>query len=76
MTGAAPALRYSIEARGWLTDVDGFARLTVPAPAFERIAVRVRRGNIQVVDATQAGVVGSGIVQLELHTGQGTVQKR
>lgn len=76
VTGPAPALRYSIEARGWLTDVDGFARLTVPAPAFGRIAVRVRRGNIRVVDATQAGVVRSGIVQLELHTGQGTVQKR
>ena len=72
--GAAPALRYSIEARGWLTDVDGFARLSVPALAFEHIAVRVGRGNIQVVDATQARVVGSGIVHLELHTGAGTVQ--
>jgi hypothetical protein len=47
----------------------------VPAPAFERVAVRVKRGNIQVVDATRAGVVGSGIVQLELHTGRGTVQR-
>jgi len=75
VAGAASALRYSIEARGWLTDVDGFARLTVPASAFERIAVRLKRGNIQVVDATQMRVAASGIVQLELNTGRGTVQR-
>lgn len=74
-TGPPRALRYLIEARGWLTDVDGLARLTVPAPAFERIRVRVGRGNIQVVDATQAGVVRGGAVRLELRTGQGTVQR-
>jgi lipid A 4'-phosphatase len=71
----APGLRYSIEERGWLTDVDGFARLAVPAAAFARIVVRVGRGNIQVVDATQARVVSSGVVQLELDTGSGTVQR-
>ena len=70
-----PALHYSIEARGWLTDVDGFARLTVPAAAFSRIGVRVRRGNIRVVDATQAGVVRNGTVGLDLHTGRGSVQR-
>ena len=75
LPGPPPALRYSIEARGWLTDVDGFAKLTVPASAFGRIEVRVRRGNIQVVDATQARVVSNGIVQLELHSGRGTVQR-
>jgi lipid A 4'-phosphatase len=69
-----PALRYSIEAHGWLTDVDGFARLTVPATAFAHIVVRVERGNIQLVDATQAHVVSSGVLQLDLHTGWGTVQ--
>jgi len=75
-TGApVPALHYSIEARGWLTDVDGFARLTVPAAAFSRIGVRVRRGNIRVVDATQAGVVRNGTVGLDLHTGRGSVQR-
>ncbi len=75
LAGLAPALRYSIEARGWLTDVDGFASLKVPASAFERIRVRVGRGNIEVVDATQAGVVRNGTVQLELHTGRGTVRR-
>jgi lipid A 4'-phosphatase len=71
----APALRYAIEAQGWLTDVDGFARLTVPAAAFERIRVRVGRGDIRVVDATRAGVVRTGAVALELSTGRGTMQR-
>ena len=74
VTGPAPSLRYSIEERGWLTDVDGFARLTVPASAFGRIRVRLGQGDIEVLDATQAGVVRVGAVQLDLHTGWGMVQ--
>jgi membrane-associated PAP2 superfamily phosphatase len=73
VAGPAPALRYAIVARGWLTDVDGFARLTMPASAFARIRVRVGQGDIDVLDATQSGVVSSGAVQLDLHTGRGTV---
>lgn len=73
--GRAPVLRYSIEARGWLTDVDGYASLTVPAAAFERIRVRVGRGNIRVADTTRAGVVRAGSVRLDLSTGRGTVQR-
>jgi hypothetical protein len=74
ITDPAPALRYAIVAHGWLTDVDGFARLTVPAPAFGRIRVRLGQGDIEVMDATRAGVVRFGAVQLDLHTGRGTVQ--
>lgn len=73
--GPAPVLRYSIEARGWLTDVDGFARFTAPASAFERIRVRLGQGDIRIVDATQAHAVRNGMVQLELQTGRGTVQR-
>lgn len=73
--GAPSALRYSIEARGWLTDVDGLARLTVPARAFARIRVRVGHGNIRVVDTTRAGAVRAGSVQLELSTDRGMVQR-
>jgi lipid A 4'-phosphatase len=75
VAGPPPALRYSIEARGGLTDVDGLAILTLPAPAFARIRVRLGRGNIRVVDATRAGAVRGGSVQLELRTGRGTVQR-
>jgi hypothetical protein len=70
----APVLRYSIEARGWLTDVDGLVRLTVPASAFGRIRVQVARGNIRVIDTTQAGVVRARALQLELHTAAGAVR--
>ncbi|HEV8019220.1 MAG TPA: phosphatase PAP2 family protein [Steroidobacteraceae bacterium] len=69
-----PRLRYRIEARGWLTDVDGLATLGVPGDAFERVIVNVRRGNIQVTDATRAGVVAQRRVRLELHSGHGHVQ--
>jgi len=71
---AAPTLRYSIEERGLFTDVDGFVRLTVPATAFERIRVRVGRGDIQVLDTTRTGVVGTRALPLELHTAGGTVR--
>jgi lipid A 4'-phosphatase len=69
-----PRLRYRIEARGWLTDVDGLATLAVPADAFERVIVSVGRGNIQVTDATRAGVVAQRRVRLELHSGRGHVR--
>jgi len=69
-----PRLRYRIEARGWLTDVDGLATLAVPGDAFERVIVNVGRGDIQVTDATRAGVVTQRRVRLELHSGRGHVQ--
>lgn len=71
----APVLRYRLEEQGWLTDVDGFATLTVPATAFERVRVWVRHGDIDVVDATRAGVVQAGGVELQLTTGRGTVRR-
>ncbi|MGP8033666.1 MAG: hypothetical protein ACLPQ6_05910 [Steroidobacteraceae bacterium] len=71
----APVLRYSLEARGWLVHANGFATLQIPAAAFERVRVWVRRGDIHVVDATRAGVVRTGLVELQLTTGQGTVER-
>jgi lipid A 4'-phosphatase len=66
-------LRYRIEARGWLTDVDGAATLRVPAAAFERVIVRVGRGNIRVADTTRARGASARAVQLELHTERGQI---
>jgi lipid A 4'-phosphatase len=71
--GPPAELRYAIAARGALTDVDGFVRLTIPGSAFERIRVRLGRGDIRVVDTTRAGVVRTGGVRLDLHTGRGAV---
>jgi hypothetical protein len=68
-----PRLRYRIEARGVLTDIDGSATLRVPAAAFERLIVHVGRGDIRVTDSTRAGVVQEGAVRLELHADHGRV---
>jgi lipid A 4'-phosphatase len=70
-----PALRYRIESRGWLTDVDGAATVRVPAGAFERVVVRLQRGNIRLSDLTRAGVVASGHIRLELRTDHGHIQR-
>ena len=70
-----PALRYRIESRGWLTDVDGMATLRVPAAAFERVSIRLGRGNIRVSDLTRSRVVATGRIRLELHTTRGQIQR-
>ncbi len=70
-----PALRYRIEARGWLTDVDGAATVRVPAGAFDRVIVKLRRGNIHLSDLTRAGVAASGRLRLELRTDHGHIQR-
>jgi len=69
-----PALRYRIESRGWLTDVDGMATLRVPAAAFDRVIVSLGRGNIRVSDLTRSRVVAAGRVRLELRTARGRVE--
>ncbi len=67
-------VRYRIEERGWLTDVDGAATLHVPASAFDRLSITVRRGDILVTDSTRAAVVAHRVVRLELHTARGQVR--
>ena len=69
-----PALRYRIESRGWLTDVDGLATVRVPAAAFDRVIVSVQRGNIRVSDLTRSGVVASGRLRVELRAARGHTQ--
>jgi lipid A 4'-phosphatase len=68
------ALRYRIESRGWLTDVDGSATLRVPARGFDAVTVDLRRGNIRVSDLTRAHLAALGRVHLQLHTARGHVQ--
>jgi len=69
-----PALRYRIESRGWLTDVDGMATLRVPAAAFDRVSVSLGRGNILVSDLTRSHVTAADRIHLELRTGRGHIQ--
>ncbi|HEY2341112.1 MAG TPA: phosphatase PAP2 family protein [Steroidobacteraceae bacterium] len=68
------ALRYRIDSRGWLTDLDGMAILRVPAAAFDSVIIVVGRGNIRVSDLTRARVAAAGSIRLELHTARGHVQ--
>ena len=69
-----PRLRYRIRSHGWLTDVDGEARLSVPATAFDRVTVALGSGNIRVSDITRTGVLRTHRVQLDLRTGRGEVR--
>jgi lipid A 4'-phosphatase len=70
-----PTLQYRITERGWFTDLNGAASIRVPAGRLKRLVVRVDRGNIKVTDATQAGVIKQGRLQLNLRTRQGVVQQ-
>jgi len=74
VTQPVRALRYRVESRGWLTDVDGLATLFVPATAFDRVIVSLGRGNIRVSDSTHAGLLGAKRVRVQLHTNRGNVQ--
>ena len=69
-------MRYRIESRGWLTDVDGLATVRVPAAAFDRVIVSVQQGNIRVSDLTRSGVVASGRLRVELRAARGHIPPR
>lgn len=72
---ARAMLGYSIEQRGWFTDLSGQARIQLPLLDFQRIVIELDRGNITVTDLTRAGAVRSGRVRLELETKTGYVQR-
>lgn len=68
-----PTLRYLIEQHGWFTDLDAGVSVRLPIGQLERIAVRLERGNVKIVDATRARVVASGRLRLDLRTQAGQV---
>ncbi|HYX73605.1 MAG TPA: phosphatase PAP2 family protein [Steroidobacteraceae bacterium] len=70
-----PALRYRIESRGWITDVDGTATLSVPAAAFDQIVVSLGAGNITVSDLTRGHEAAAGNIHLVLRTARGHIQQ-
>ena len=69
-----PALRYVIEQHGWFTDLDAGVVVRLPPAQFERIVVRIARGNVKVTDGTRSRVVQSGRVELDLRTEAGAVR--
>lgn len=48
--------------------------MRVPVGELTRIGIRLRRGNIRVMDSTREGVVKSGRLKLDLVTAAGHVQ--
>ncbi len=68
------ALRYRIESRGRLTDVDGMVTLRVPAAAFDSVSVALGRGSIRLRDLTRTRAAATGRIHLELSTARGQVQ--
>jgi hypothetical protein len=53
---------------------DGNAHLRIPLLGMEKVIVRVKRGEITVVDGTQRPA-GKGLPALDLHTDNGRVEQ-
>jgi len=75
VAGPVATLEYRIEQRGWFTDLDGSAAIRVPAGRFKRVVVRLDKGNIELTDATRDGVLGRGMLSLDLRTRSGRVRE-
>jgi len=71
-----PTLEYRIVQNGWFTDLSCFLSVRLPTAPFTQIRVRLERGNIRVTDMTQARVVDSGRLHLDLRTARGSVQAK
>jgi lipid A 4'-phosphatase len=71
-----PTLRYRVTEKGWFTDIDGVVRLLIPVKNLRTIVVRVKRGDITVVDATTGELAASRLPALDLQTAEGRVMRR
>lgn len=69
-----PKLRYVVEQSGWFTDLDANMSVHLPLSRFQRIVVRVGRGNVTLKDLTQNRAVENGGLQLDLKTDAGKVR--
>ena len=70
----SPMLRYAIEQSGWFTDLDAAVSVHLPRGRFERLVVRLGRGNVTVKDATAAHVLATGALVVDVKTGAGQVR--
>jgi membrane-associated PAP2 superfamily phosphatase len=70
-----PTLRYRVSLKGLFTDIDGMAHIRIPVQNLRTITVRVKQGDISVVDET-GGVFAAGhLPALDLHTADGRVHQ-
>jgi hypothetical protein len=70
-----PTLQYRVLQKGLFTDIDGTAHLLIPVRHLERIMVRVKHGDISVVNATVGDIAADHLPQLDLATADGRVQQ-
>ena len=64
-------LRYSVEQRGWFTDLDCRISLEIPVANLQAITVHVEKGNISIQDRTRARALKGGKVRVDMRTGGG-----
>ncbi len=70
-----PTLAYRIDELGFITDLNASASVRIPLCGLSRIVVRLGKGNIRVIDETARRVVRTGAIDLDLHTGSGSVRR-
>jgi membrane-associated PAP2 superfamily phosphatase len=70
-----PTLRYRVSRKGWFTDIDGAARILLPARDLRTVLVRVERGDIHAIDATGGRLAGGRLPALDLRTADGLVRR-
>ncbi len=69
-----PTLHYRVVPDGLFTDIDGIAHIRVPLRDLARVIVRVKHGDITVVDAERGTEAGKRPM-LDLHTSDGRVRE-
>jgi len=67
-----PTLHYHVVPEGLFTDIDGIARIRVPVQDLAKVIVRVKHGDITVID-TRRDTQGGKRPTLDLHTSDGRV---
>ncbi len=70
-----PTLRFRVVEKGWFTDIDGVARIRIPARVPRRIAVRAERGDIAVFDETGGAIAADRLPALDFFTADGRVRR-
>jgi membrane-associated PAP2 superfamily phosphatase len=70
-----PRLTYRIIRRGFFTDVDGNLKISIPVRNLKKIMIRIKHGNISVVDATADSRGADQLPELDLVTVQGIVRQ-
>ena len=70
-----PTLHYRVVQNGWFPDIDGVARIRIPAGGMRRVTVRVARGDISIADATGGAIAPDRLPTLDLRTADGHVRR-